>query len=1082
MASTSGIPSSSFPSHDSDGDLLARNASLLEHLQHYADFQAAPPQPAGAADSETANESERYRSVSLVAEGGLGAVYFAEDRQLAREVAVKTLRSDRRNDARLRERFRLEAFVIGGLEHPGVVPIYSLGSESDGAPYYAMRLIRGESMAAAIQRLHSRRGDAPTSNGSRRLAFRNLLSRLATVCRTVAYAHGRGVVHRDIKPDNIMLGSYGETLVVDWGLAKLVPLTDSEGAKPASCVEIGDSTLPVREITPPSSSGPTELGAIIGTPAYMSPEQALGMHDRVGPASDIYSLGAVLFVLLTGRRPLDGCDFGEAIATTVLGKLPRPRCVRRGVDRALDAICVKALERRPEERYASASDMADDIEAYLADEPIQAWREPLAYRVRRFLRRHRSLVLSIGASLLLIIGLLAGGTALLHTAYTNERAAKEVAETQRNEAHDNLRTAMQTVDRFLTKVASDPRLAEGPHSALRRELLADAREFLEGFVAKRPEDSPLLAEWGRAHLRLAELADAVGDHEESKRWCREAATVFRGILAQDPLSNEAKLGLARTENRLGALAFACHDLDAADAGYASSLRLYDELLASHELAAPLVIEASGVRQNQAQLLDALGRPAEAEAAYRSALEALQRALSRDESNHDVALAAAEIATNLAIVLQQTRPEEASTLYATAAQLLEGRDVEGRSLQYRLSLARNRANQATLLASQPDTQSDAMQHFDAARAAYATILAANPDVVEYREEYARLMNNEATLLISLQRPHDAEAAFRTATEQFEMLLNRSPALPRYRKDHAGALGNLGALLLQSGRPDEARRCFEDEMALREGLAREFPSQENYAEDVATSRRRIAFLTQQHGSPNKAVEAWLAAASTFHDLAERFETNRDTHRLDELGAELVAAVLQGENGEPDEAIRRLTQLDNETQPLVSALAETEQKANLLSRAKLTRTQVLMVLATLQKRSGDLKTALVSVQEALAVAPPTMRQFAQLLEIEILASLGDAPAVVGAVGRLPAEAIQSPQDALQLVRQLASTLDPANPDPAVDARSVSLAITLLEQARRLGAFQSQEQLDAILGTPEFEVLRNQKALIDWTNTFSP
>jgi serine/threonine-protein kinase len=323
-------------------------------------------------------------------------VYFAEDRQLGREVALKTLRSDRRNDEKLRERFRLEAFVIGGLEHPGVVPIYSLCVGGDGAPYYAMRFIRGESMAAAIERLHARDGDLPTANGSRRLAYRNLLSRLTTVCRTIAYAHGRGVVHRDIKPDNIMLGPYGETLVVDWGLAKLVPSSVSDAVDPSPCSGISDSSRPAREVTVPSPSGPTELGTIIGTLAYMSPEQALGMHDRVGPASDIYSLGVLLFVLLTGRRPLDGYDFPEFLAATVRGKLPRPRSVRRGVDRGLDAICMKALERRPEDRYASASDMADDIEAYLADEPIQAWREPLSYRVRRFLRRHRSLVFRPG--------------------------------------------------------------------------------------------------------------------------------------------------------------------------------------------------------------------------------------------------------------------------------------------------------------------------------------------------------------------------------------------------------------------------------------------------------------------------------------------------------------------------------------------------------------------------------------------------------------------------------------------------------------------------------------------------------------
>src|SRR5262249_29410161 len=176
--------------------------------------------------------------------------------------------------------FLREAEITGQLEHPGVVPVYGLGQAADGSPCYAMRLIRGETFQEAAERFH--RDDRPGRDpGERSLAFRQLLGRLVSVGDTVAHAHSRGIVHRDLKPSNILLGSFGETLVVDWGLAK-----------PAA------ASGPERDPTPEPAAGPADLtqdGAVIGTPAYMSPEQAVGRWDRVGPASDVYSLGATLY-------------------------------------------------------------------------------------------------------------------------------------------------------------------------------------------------------------------------------------------------------------------------------------------------------------------------------------------------------------------------------------------------------------------------------------------------------------------------------------------------------------------------------------------------------------------------------------------------------------------------------------------------------------------------------------------------------------------------------------------------------------------------------------------------------------------
>jgi tRNA A-37 threonylcarbamoyl transferase component Bud32 len=221
----------------------------------------------------------RYRILRPHAKGGLGEVFVAEDQELHRAVALKEIQEERAHDAVSRGRFLLEAEITGGLEHPGIVPVYGLGQYSDGRPFYAMRFIKGDNLKEAIRRFHE--AEQPGRDpGERGLALRQLLRRFVDVCNAVAYAHSRGVLHRDLKPGNIMVGKYGETLIVDWGLAKPIGRSDLTRTHEESTLQ-------------PSSGSDwveTVLGTVIGTPAYMSPEQAAGRLDLLGPASDIYSL------------------------------------------------------------------------------------------------------------------------------------------------------------------------------------------------------------------------------------------------------------------------------------------------------------------------------------------------------------------------------------------------------------------------------------------------------------------------------------------------------------------------------------------------------------------------------------------------------------------------------------------------------------------------------------------------------------------------------------------------------------------------------------------------------------------------
>src|SRR5579862_6525172 len=258
----------------------------------------------------------RFRILRPLAKGGLGEVHVAHDEELHREVALKQIQDGHADDPDSRARFLTEAEITGRLEHPGIVPVYGLGTYASGRPFYAMRFIKGDSLNDAIRRFH---GPAnPNSGGMASdryssLEFRKLVGRFLDVCNAIQYAHDRGVLHRDLKPGNIMLGPYGETLVVDWGLAK-VGVRGPEASAPASARGVsedlagsaavggvsGENTLRVKGS---GSSGQTMAGQAIGTPAFMSPEQAAGKLDLLGPASDVYSLGATLYCLLTGKPP-----------------------------------------------------------------------------------------------------------------------------------------------------------------------------------------------------------------------------------------------------------------------------------------------------------------------------------------------------------------------------------------------------------------------------------------------------------------------------------------------------------------------------------------------------------------------------------------------------------------------------------------------------------------------------------------------------------------------------------------------------------------------------------------------------------
>jgi tetratricopeptide (TPR) repeat protein/serine/threonine protein kinase len=418
----------------------------LSQARDDADPNRTPPYLAGTSTSA----GTRFRRLRPHAKGGLGEVFVALDTELNREVALKEIQSRHADQPESRARFLLEAEVTGGLEHPGVVPVYGLGSYADGRPFYAMRFVRGSSLMDAIQSFHHpkpRSASANPTGSMGNLQLHKLLRRFVDVCNALQYAHDRGVLHRDLKPGNVMLGKYGETLVVDWGLSKPVGRRLAAAADEAPGASTLAHEVPLRPAA--ADSAETVAGSAIGTPAYMSPEQAAGRLDLVGPASDVYSLGATLYSLLTGRPPVQG-EKAEVLKKVREGDFLPPRQINPGIARALNAICLKAMARRPEDRYAAPKHLADEVEHWLADEPVRAWPEPLAVRIGRWVRRHKPLV--SGAAAALFVGLVALTAGLLwyqreQNRLAHEEALREAkADRKRAQAEEEIRNALAQVE------------------------------------------------------------------------------------------------------------------------------------------------------------------------------------------------------------------------------------------------------------------------------------------------------------------------------------------------------------------------------------------------------------------------------------------------------------------------------------------------------------------------------------------------------------------------------------------------------------------------------------------------------------
>jgi serine/threonine protein kinase len=346
----------------------------------------APP------DGKPPPPDRRYVIVKPIARGGMGSVLEVYDRNLRRSVAMKVLRKELRSHREWLARFLEEAHITGGLEHPGIVPVHELGISSGGHLYFTMKKVEGLSLEQVISRLAA--GDAEIA---REYPLPRRLEIFVKICDAISFAHAHGVIHRDLKPSNVMVGRFGEVLVMDWGLAKRRE-SRSSGEKEQETAPLRPTSL--RE----AMGGLTQIGEVLGTPGYMAPEQAAGALNEIDERTDVYSLGALLYALLTARAPYVGEDSNQVIADTLTREITPVRELAPSTPRSLAAICEKALARYKEDRYQLVEELGDDVRRFLEGRSVLARPDPWPVKLWRLAMRHKAIAALSLALVLVIIG------------------------------------------------------------------------------------------------------------------------------------------------------------------------------------------------------------------------------------------------------------------------------------------------------------------------------------------------------------------------------------------------------------------------------------------------------------------------------------------------------------------------------------------------------------------------------------------------------------------------------------------------------------------------------------------------------
>jgi non-specific serine/threonine protein kinase/serine/threonine-protein kinase len=709
--------------------------------------------------------------------------------------------------------------------------------------------------------------------------FRDLLRRFVSVCEAIAYAHSRNVIHRDLKPSNVMLGEFGETMILDWGLAKRI---DDD-------VEIDDAAVAGN-----SQAGMSPItidGQVVGTPLYMAPEQATGALGQHGPATDIYALGAILYQLLTGK-PAHGGATNEEILTRLREsmRVPAPSSVKRDVDKALEAICLKAMSPRPEDRYASATALAKDVENWAADEPVEAYREPLAARVARLSRRHQSIVRGVAAVIfVLIVGIIA-------TSLQSIRARR--AERNAQDRFNDVRTLAQ---RFMFDFHDKIQSLAGSTPAVKM-LVETSLAYLDKLSAQAGDDRALLYDVAEAYEKVGDIQGNpmsgahVGKTGDAIESYRRALAIRQRLAAAVPNDLKSLRGLMSVHGKLGDVQQAASDTTAALASYRTSLGFAERVAAMRPGERQAMQDVSLSLGRVARLLSLTGDRAGAMETESRAMTITRKLAEEDPSDVSAQRTLSAFLNRYAQLHTAdgdvTGALDSQTESVAIAQRLADASPHDAQLQRELSLSLMAMGE---LRAQSHDFANALEQYERALAITDRLARLDPTNAKAQKDLILTHGRIGGLHFTSGATPKALEHFRTslAVAQRQAAADRNNA--EAQRDLAVAHGMLGMTLTWSGLAgslEEALENLQRSVDICRRLHQADPSDVVAQHDLAASYDRIG-------------EVYAALAHTKQNDSDKLAMWRQAHASCAEALELLERMIRDGSLEPAElpAVERL-----------------------------------------------------------------------------------------------------------------------------------------------------------------------------------
>jgi serine/threonine-protein kinase len=772
----------------------------------------------------------------------MGRVWLARDEVLGREVALKELLVERADLEALRCRLLHEAQITGQLQHPGIVPVYDVvGDPAGGRLFYTMRFVEGRTLGEAARDFHQRRAEGAAD----RLGLLALVNAFATVCDTIAYAHSRGVLHRDLKGENVILGDFGEVLVLDWGLAKTVAASGPLASLEPASGPLAATVIQVPAVAVLGEREQTVAGQVLGTPGYMPPEQAAGDLDRVNERSDVYGLGALLYLLLAGRAPFAGKDVADVLRQVREQPPPVPREVWSGVPPALEAVCLRALSKDPGGRYPAAREVAAEVRRWLADEPVAAYREPLRQRLGRWGRRNRTLV--AGAAALLVAAVVALGVGMVLLGHEKDRTAEEAdharraaedartrqkeAEDERDRAKVTLGVGLEAVDEAFTQLSENALLDMAGMQPERKRLLESALRHYQKFLDRWADEPAVRAEAALAWYRAGRITVETGSLQEAVKLYDRACTLQEALVQENPGSVRHETTLAETCYRRGVCYRALAQYKPAVEDHKRAVALQQALVDSKPPRVTDPDQLARLRHAFAQTLDGVTR------------------LNLETGNLPAAGQSLllGVGTLEALIRQYPQAHEykrtLSHLCGEGASLFRARKQYPQAIEfYRGSVQ--------LLEVLPEGERGRLT---------------------VRQYLGNGYNGLGLILDGTGKRDEAEENYRKAAAVRGPLAAENPAVPAYQGEWGTSLNNLGSVLARQGKREEARAVLRQACAPLEKVMASPRADENCRLTLGGVYRQMARVERDLGNPSAAAEVlgkerklWSANGARLYDI--------------------------------------------------------------------------------------------------------------------------------------------------------------------------------------------------------------------------